>query len=269
MDFEQQLRAAFAPCDPRPALRTAILARRSALRWSGRRSGQGSRTILFGVIIAVAAAAAMLASQLMQQPAIQGAAAVTAQEPDPVPAVVADPLPPTSPAPALTQEKPAVVDAIPVAKPIIVIVELRNDATGAAIPAVEASYAALLDNLRTLPDVMLIEHVPGVTAPTATADYRLVVTGSGPMTGSGAIVDGRFTMRISENPIESAEAGTIARPVFRTSSDIATPLETVASLMKFARGRLFPPDPADIKDLQLPWAPACTEQSTTTCRIAR
>ena len=64
MDFEQQLRTAFAPCKPRPELRATILARRSALGALKGKSRTGSRTLLVGTILAVAAAAAILGLHL-------------------------------------------------------------------------------------------------------------------------------------------------------------------------------------------------------------
>ena len=59
MNLEEQLRAAFAPCEPGPAAEAAVMAyvfggARRALR------GKPDRRILVGTILVVAAAASML-----------------------------------------------------------------------------------------------------------------------------------------------------------------------------------------------------------------
>src|SRR5688572_11184860 len=67
MEFEQQLRAAFAPRDPRPELRSRILTRASIQESAKGRGGRSNRTMLVGAILAVAAAAAMVAWNLRDE----------------------------------------------------------------------------------------------------------------------------------------------------------------------------------------------------------
>src|SRR6187402_781658 len=73
MNLEQQLRAALAPQEPGAGPMNAVLARLSSPRANKRRGG--SRSILFGTVLVVAAAASMLALQLLEAPAPQAGAA--------------------------------------------------------------------------------------------------------------------------------------------------------------------------------------------------
>lgn len=194
MDFEQQLRTAFAPCDPRPALLSSILARRSATgaqlteTMLNRLGGKARRRIpgqivVVGALLGVAAAAAMLGIHLA---APQGVAAHPGGR-LPVgtePALVMHPedsrrfqetsslrgdaaQPPGPPSPAAVAERYSgtfVVAVLPLRE-----VSGNPDVKAAA----EAYYSAVLAELEQVPGLALI---PAPEASTAPADYRIDIS---------------------------------------------------------------------------------------------
>jgi hypothetical protein len=104
MEFEQQLRVAFAASDSRPELRSRILARASVLEGAKGKGGRAKRTILFGVILAFAAAAAMVAWSLKDESA--SPPAVTSITP-----AAAEPAPMSQEAQAVEQYRPVPKEA--------------------------------------------------------------------------------------------------------------------------------------------------------------
>jgi hypothetical protein len=187
MDFEQQLRTAFAPCDPRPELWSSILARRTALRGSSARKGRtGSRTILFGTILAVAAAAAMVMVYLTHKPKpllVGEAPAATAaiefdataiKEPSSVVEAPAEPTTRTAlPEMVLAAIKPFTVRLLP----------LQNRATEpGAKAAIDTFFTAFVSKLRAVPGLSLVLSDSDDPIDVEVPDFQLTLVGSGSVT---------------------------------------------------------------------------------------
>jgi hypothetical protein len=179
MNLEQNLRRAFAAREPLPEFEEVVMARVSvAAQRPGRKP---SRTILYGTIVVVTAAAAMVAAGLIDMTAIPSDVANSTQQH----AVDAgtSPSPLIAPASELSQAGSAPKEVIPAVNAYTVRVQFLNEATGAAIPAVESFYTALLDNLRHVSGLKLIEDPSDGAAPAGAADYELLVEGYGPNSG--------------------------------------------------------------------------------------
>lgn len=176
MDLEQQLGAALAPCRPAPALRAAVLARiapttrpASAVRRGGR------HTILFGTVLAIAAAAGMLIIQLQEkQPmvaVIPPAQSASTALIEPV-AGAADTLR------ADTDKSEAGEPRILAARPSqtftvqVLPLGLAGD-DPVALTALNEFYATAVKELAAVPGLVLLET--GDAA--ATADYRIRFNG--------------------------------------------------------------------------------------------
>lgn len=183
MQIEQTLHAAFAPCDPATDFEDVVMRRVSAVAW---RASQGprkpGRAILFGTILVVAAAAAALVSQLL------GSSAQVAAE---LPVMTEAVESPPEPAPLVQAEveisvPAAAVDATPLVAPdapmppaavsfTVLVQPLRLDTDVQAVEArVRAYFNALVDELRTVPGLVLI--APGAVN-TIPADFRITVSG--------------------------------------------------------------------------------------------
>lgn len=258
MEFEQQLRVAFAPCEARPELRARILAR----------TRPGNRTILFGTILVVAAAAAMLSWYLVRTTPPQPAAATLAATPAAESAAMtaAEPLPaePAPPAPEATST--AVPQAVlPPVRPFIVqLLPLQNAATDAATTAaIDAFYTAFVTELQTVPGLVLT--VVGTDEPVGEAlpDFQLTIRGGGHTASGkyGLTVLGdekRFVEMKRKLPAKSEEASNGYNFVTSMSGDITpscapvagednlacrTPAAMAASLVESLRKRYFPEDP--------------------------
>jgi hypothetical protein len=150
-----------------------------------------SRLVLIGVFAAIAAAAGMLAAGLIDTSAIHSEAAVSRQEHT----ASAGTLPPPriSPASELSQDGTAPKEMIPAVNSYTVSVQLVNEATGSAVPAVESFYTALLDNLRRVSGLKSIEDSSD-RAPVGAADFELLVD------GYGSTSSGKFTAWVTLNP---------------------------------------------------------------------
>lgn len=214
MDLEQQLSAALAPREPGAAPMAAVMARLSAAPKASPRR-KASRTILLGTLLAVAAAASMLALQLVNAPASQ---MVTAQLPSPAPAPVLEELPVPVPAPQPAAPRPAVAASEP-ARPALAIkpftvrlLPLDNEGTtGAAQLAIQSFHAAAIESLRATPGLILLLPDSPQSDSDAPPDYRITMRGSGPLDGGNfemmmrVEVIGRFTLPIKmTGPIASA-----------------------------------------------------------------
>jgi len=104
MNLEQQLRAALVPTSPRPQVRASVLERLEA----GHGRQGPNRWVLGGVVLAVAAAAAMLAMQLREP--VASAFVVDSTPPPGVPRGTSSDVPA---APVATDAAPVAQDAQP------------------------------------------------------------------------------------------------------------------------------------------------------------
>jgi len=189
-ELEQQLRSSLVAPDLGPEFTARVLAH-TELRRSHRRraafaaAGSGrkrSRFVLAGSILLVTLGALWLALHLSGRSLLPEAVSPVAMEPA-QPDAEASPAPleavppseehPTRAPAALMQPRDAYPRYTVIAAPLR---QLSDDP--AAWPQVEAFHAALLDELRKVPEVTLL--VPGVTAPPTDADrpadFLLIVT---------------------------------------------------------------------------------------------
>ncbi|HTQ36905.1 MAG TPA: HEAT repeat domain-containing protein [Steroidobacteraceae bacterium] len=263
MDLEQHLRAALAPCSAGPALRAAVMARVSAsprpVRGKGRRP---NRSILFGTILVVAAAAAMLVGHLVGKNVPRQVAAAPSPVPLAlVPEATVGASPVTKPAtgsPQPLQEVPAQIHDLPVVKPFTVrVMPLRNDATNAdAKVAVESFYVAMIDGLRAVPGLKLIETDPAGSNADVKVDFQLTMYGgNGPAPGrkfsvgvmegakelSGGALAGRLSIGTDGSPCTPANAN---------DEPCADPQTIAAHVLESLRKELFPPDPSLQRQLE-------------------
>jgi len=195
MEFEQQLRAAFAPTDPRPDLRARILARRATLRNAdeGKRR-PGIRTVLFGTVLAVAAAAAILMPKFVENPHSQ----LVKESPMVAPAreLVAT----TAPDPELVAEataEPSTKIALPtdivpsVATFTVRLLPLQNESTdplGKA--AIDALHTVFVNELRAVAGVALI------LSDSDDPDDELVPDIQITLQGGGSAADNKFDIAV-------------------------------------------------------------------------
>lgn len=261
MELEQQLSAALAPCSGGAQLRTAVMGRVAAVAW---RSSHGrrkpSRLVLLGTILAVAAAAAMLAARLLPMPAPQGAVIVPQSAAGPAQvAVVAKP----PPAPAAVTTAPSLPDAQALANAVVPTVRsfrvrvmpLQNEATNpAARFAIASYYNALLQGLSAVPGLTLVDPDAGATTTEHAADFRLTITGAGPLPGGkystelqAAIYgpEGRYWARVT-----SALTGEIAPACAGAVTACDDPSSVAAMQVKLLRHAVFPASPSLRQDLE-------------------
>jgi hypothetical protein len=261
MDIEQQLRAALVPCNPRPELRSRILARISGHAASTRGSGRGrSRTILFGTILAVAAAAATLVAGLKTEPrqpevaaiavapAVEPAAAKESELPSLLPRPVAE---------APPEEKPPHESVAAVTWFRVRVLPLESgDADLAAKGILETFYAAFLSNLRAVPGLSLEVESSAESAEETLPDFEFIVRG-------GRTADGKFMFSIAfenKSALESKrqrlkEGGNI-RDGYSVNNQIVSDLspppaeKLAANFVEILRRRNFPEDPSLKAQLQ-------------------
>ncbi len=243
MNLEQELCLALAPCEPGPAPLALVMAQVSAAR-STRRKPLG--IVLFGALLAVAAAASLLVVRLMNTP--ESAPAIVAGTPVQAPATAV---------PVIDVPGPAIVRAVPaaIAEPAaqeytapavksfrVRVLPLQNDSTDAAgKAAVDSFHAALLEDLRAVPGLMLTVADAAGTAD-APAEYRLTIRGSGPVRGN------QFTIYMTAEAVGHFRlpiqlSGDIAPPCAGTgASDCGDPPGMAATFLDLLRNRLFPAD---------------------------
>lgn len=171
MKFEKQLRSLMTLQDPGPHFAAGVM-----IRVKGRTTGRRP-LVLVSTVLVVAAAAAMLGLQLFeQQPAL-----VTAEPAAPthIEAIVAaDEVSPTEAIPAVVI--PASVAEVKSTKSFTVAVLPLTHEPDVSVSrvAVESFYAALLEKLRKVPDLVLVD-------PQSSSQYRIAVKGLAPTTGGG------------------------------------------------------------------------------------
>lgn len=193
MDLEQQLRAALVPISPLPQVRAAVL--ESLAPTSG---GRGTKWwVLTGFMVALAAAAVMLVTWQRDRdapvimvdtvpvavPASESATALPSESGEPVAPTPTQELTSAAPEPAVN---PFTVQLLP----------LKNDAAdGARKAAIEATYTAVIEGLRTIPGLKLVvltqdevppdlsRDRPGVVMST---DYRISLEGQIPSPSTAA-----------------------------------------------------------------------------------
>jgi hypothetical protein len=262
MNLEEQLREAFAPCEPGPAAEAAVMA---YVFGGAKRTPRGkpTRRILFGTILVVAAAAAMLLVHVGQSPA---PVAALVDPPDPVVATVAE----TAAPPGLVVE-PQLAEAVapeqtaaPVLSFTVQVMPLENTATEpSASAAIRTVYATFVEQLRTVPGLVLLQADRSEGASQAPPDFQLTLRG----VDSGKV--GSFAGEIQADALNPA--GTLRRRSYLSySGDVAPPCASAspinaedtdatdcmdprgagASLVRLLRTMAFPPDPSLRRSLQ-------------------
>lgn len=259
MDLEQQLRAALVPTVPRPQVRAAVMERLVA--GSGRRGP--NRWVLGGVVLAVAAAAAMLAMQ-WREPV---ASAVVV---DPAPVAVASPNDineaPEVPGMVATVASSVTPDREPqaVAPAIksfaVQMMPLESDVIDTPRKAaIEAVYATFIDGLRSVPGATLMDPASVGSAAPGSPDYRLTLRASA-VTASPA-AKGDFVMEVEAQRLGpggrqsgvffTGMTGEIApgcatpasMDVLVSQASCADSAGVAAGLLAALRKMVFPPDP--------------------------
>lgn len=259
-----------------------------------------ARVLLMGGLFAAGAAAALLVDRLV---APELAATTLSPSPSPsasiaAPAQVAAPATgtPTATAPdrssmpsGPTPSRPRIAQegsgsgAAAVASPIrVLVMPLLNQATGEAVAAVDAEYAAFIEGMRVVPGVTLILPAAGASE-AEPADFRLTVRGVGPLS------DGKFRIHLDA---AMSEAGGAYRSMVSTwaAGDTACPGPSAAGLpatcvrpqqvaaqhVLFVRttvlvpGALGPLNPADTRSRILPTAASANPRSRASAwRTAR
>jgi len=262
MEFEQQLRVAFAPRDPRPELRSRILARASVLEGAKGKGGRANRTILVGVILAIAAAAAMVAWSLKDESASPPAVAS-------ITPAAGGPAPVSQEVQAVEQYRPLPKEAakasdsqetLPAAAPFnVLMLPLQDDiADPVARAAINAFQSALAEHLRTIPGLVLLSDLK--QAEGLPSYFRIAVRQLGKTQNGITYIDlesgeespgnrrpvGWGMSVMSGLPIDTASTCAPA-----AEGQMSSCLEGVASYVSgILRKRLFPPDPARLLQLQ-------------------
>ncbi len=265
MDLEQQLRAALAPARPEPQVRAAVMARLAAD--PGRRVA--NRWVLMGAVLALGAAAAMLAIRLLEPDtsAIVDSSHVPAVQPigtndPPVPLDTAT----TQALPEIQRKEPQPV--APGINPFTVqMLPVKSDVEDAARKAaIEAVHAALVDGLRAVPGLKLLEPAtPGSEAPVS-ANYSLALEGKAAY--ASATFKGDFSVNLVAQRLApdgrmlgnfyTGTAGEIApgcatpasMDLLASDSSCADPAGVAGRLLATLRKMVFPPDPQLQRQLQ-------------------
>lgn len=256
MDLEQQLRVALAPCEPGPAPLAQVMARLSGA--GARRSP--FRPLLFGAILAAAAAAGMLALQTIrpiEQPP------VTLSTDNSAVAEVLDAAAPVVPVEDdVLQVAVATADTAPAGKSFTVLVQpLQFDTDDpATVASVQQYYGFALDELRATPGLELI--VAGLPE-SAPADFRLTMTGQD--VGDTELLAGRARWQVElnaeswqndafSNKLRIQSGGTLDLGSCPFAAELAasmcTPSGVAARNIQDLRRSLFPTNPVLREELQ-------------------
>jgi len=231
---------------------------------SGRRT---RRLILIGTFIAVAAAAALLSTALRNSPWTSPAAAAATPPPAqlvPVASDAADVVAPVTPRSAAVEPKKT--EPLPSSPRFTVrVLPLQdNTADEPSRQAVRSFYASLLDGLRAVPGLTLMEAATTAINEIPPGEFLLRVTGDG-------IAQGRWNAKMllyARMPVSAAADGAYAtvphllqygsitlpgctgavsdRPVTGCSD----PQGGAASQIELMRQVVFPPDPAVLRALR-------------------
>lgn len=264
MDFEQQLRAAFAPCAPRPQLRSSILARTSALHGSHAGKGRtGNRTILVSSIIAIAAAAAMLAMYETNEPERQ--TLILEQTQTATPTVEIAPITSKAEPPDLPQS----VGVVTAPSPHFLVRVVRRDleTSPGGSQAIDSLRDALIEQLRAVPGLVLVESDLTREKTPTSPRYQLRLLGvveAGPdgrpvQTNNRHVPVGMVAEQIrsngqSVNRLYFADSVDLLAPCAGATPSADTPCQdlpgTVATMVRKLREEVFPPDPAVSRGLQ-------------------
>jgi flagellar basal body-associated protein FliL len=250
MDLERELQAALAPREPGSGPMDAVMARLS----SRPAKRGGSRTILIGTVLVVAAAASMLAWQLAGRPAPPPVAAAppssTASSAVVQAAVAVEdaraPRPAASPAVKSESKKPGTV----VQSFTVRVDRMQNNSTNvAARRAVDTYYTSLLDGLRAIPGLVLVTPESTGFAPDAPFDYRLTPQGSDlngdkflVMLRAKSVVRGLILPIQTRGDIDPACTGS-------GDASCSDPVSMAASVVRFLRTNMFPAEPDEAQQL--------------------
>lgn len=259
MEFEQQLRAAFAPRDPRPELRSRILARASVQEGAKGRGGRANRTILVGAILAFAAAAAMVAWSLMDEPASPPVVvAITAPTAGPTPASEdLQNAEPSQPQPKETIKANDPQEIPPAPSPInVLMLPLQDDISDpVARTAISTFQSELAENLRSIPGLVLLSDLK--QAESLPSYFRITVRQLGEtqdgitwidFEGGEEIPGNRRRNRVAMSGLPIDLAPTCV-PVAEGQMS-SCPKGLASYMSSFLRKRLFPPDPERLLQLQ-------------------
>lgn len=259
MDIEEQLRTALRACAPRPQLRVRILSTVSDAR---RLSWARSKTIVLGLLFAVAAAAMMLVYQMDRTERPTAAAVQLVAPPDTITTersverneqVKATQVPnmllEVEPGSALASAEEGVSAPQPFTLVVLPLTDNTTDA--AAKAAVETFYEALLGNLRTVPGIVLLRSEP--THPEELSVYYRVT-----LRGWGSFPESKFRVSMESEEIRQAWNGPPSKVSVSLAGDIVSSCIpapdqedlSCASAQGFAsyvfgmlRKQLLPPDP--------------------------
>jgi HEAT repeat protein len=262
MDFEQQLRAAFAPCAARPGLRSRILARKSALQGSHTEKGRtGNRIILVSSIIAVAAAAAMLTMHETNEPRGQTLILEQTQTATPTAEI------PTITSEAETPDLPQSVGVVTAPSPHFLVRVLRRDleAGPGGNQAIDSLRDTLIEQLRAVPGLVLVES--DLTKEKTSPRYQLSLLGVVEAGPDGRPVQkknryvpvGMVAAQVqsngqSVNRLYYGDSVDLLAPCAGAAPSADTPCKdlrgAVATMVRKLQEEVFPPDPAVTRGLQ-------------------
>lgn len=261
MNLEEQLREAFAPCEPGPAAEAAVMA---YVFGGAKRSvrGKPDRRILFGTLLLVAAAAAVLLVHIAQPPA---PAAVLVAPPDSPAATVAEAAAPAEPV-AGPQPAEAVAPeevAAPLPPFTAQVMPLVNEATEpSAIAALQSLHASFVERLRAVPGLTLLQQ-DQAGASQVRPDFRITLHGreTGKVGSFGGSIQ-TDTLNPDGTPRSNSYmsfSGDVAPPCAGTrpadttdadAGDCRDPRGVGVDLVMQLRVMAFPSDPSLRKSLQ-------------------
>ena len=259
MEFEQQLRAAFAPRDPRPELRSRILTRASIQEGAKGKGGRANRTIVVGAILAFAAAAAMVAWSLRDESASQPVViAITPSTAGPTPASeVPQNAEPSAPRTKETTMASDPQEIPPAPSPIhILMLPLQDDISDpVARTAINTFQSELAETLRAIPGLVLLSDLK--QAEGLPSYFRITVRQLGETRDGITWIDleggeeipgkrRRNGVALSGLPIDLAST-CVPVPEGQMSP---CPKGLASYVSGYLRKRLFPPDPGQLLQLQ-------------------
>lgn len=262
MDLEQLLRAAFVLRAPQPDFEEAVMERLAVRGW---RNNQGVRRRSIRIVLvvaALAAAAAVLWPRLRDVPEPAPAPQLEiASAPASVPDVVEAPKPEPVPAPEPPAPPPAPKPTAPAINTFTVRLLLQDRTQDEAARAtIRKVHAVLLEKLRAVPGLVLLDDAAGTTD---VPEYRLTLAGQpgsqasqigSSLTGERLGPDGsRIAMGASVGSTQIAPdctgpaPGDVSLLVSNTSCRDA--LSSAAVMVAYLRRHLFPPDPSLRREL--------------------
>ncbi|HTQ36909.1 MAG TPA: HEAT repeat domain-containing protein [Steroidobacteraceae bacterium] len=264
MELEQTLKVALAPREPAADFEETVMARVSAAAWRASRASRRrpGRAVLAATILVVAAAAAMLATQLRHSRAPIKVARIAPAVSQPTAAVAGPPRASASIEPVAHAGKVETKETAPPVKPFTVrVLPLQNEAADTmSRSAVASMYAAFLDHLRVVPGATLLEADTAGNAPDGPADFRITIRTVKGKTTKGAGQAGKFDVELQADTLRpdgtlrsgfyTSSTGEVAASCGVDLSSCANPEGVAVGFVRVLRNAVFPPDPALRRQLQ-------------------